>query len=82
MTFNYTLSAVMTMGHKIAGSIREKFNTYKAALSVGLKKAWKIAKGLLQHMEVESLKVINEDLGQEFAQRCMGNILEEVQLTC
>jgi hypothetical protein len=77
MTINYTLSAVMTMGHKIASSVREKHATYKQALSHGLRKAWKIAKGLLPHVEVESVKVITEDVGQEFAQRCMGNIVDE-----
>jgi hypothetical protein len=78
MKINYTLSAIMTMGHKIASSIREKHATYKQALSHGLKRAWKIAKGLLPHVEVESAKVITEDVGQEFAQRCMGNIVDEV----
>jgi hypothetical protein len=77
MTFNYTLSAIMKIGHKIAGSIREGFNTYKSALSVGLRKAWAIAKGLLPHVEVESAKVITEDVGQEFAQRCMENVVQE-----
>jgi hypothetical protein len=82
MTFNYTLSAVMTMGHKIASSVREKHATYKQALSHGLKRAWKIAKGLLPHVEVESAKVITEDVGQECAQRCMGNVVEKVQVAC
>jgi hypothetical protein len=77
MTFNYTLSAIMKMGHKIAGGVREKHATYRQALSSGLRKAWAIAKGLLPHVEVESVKVITEDVGQEFAQRCMGNIVEE-----
>lgn len=78
MTFNYTLSAIMTMGHKIASSVREKHATYKQALSSGLRKAWKIAKGLLPHVEVESVKVITQDAQEEFAQRCIGNIVEEV----
>jgi hypothetical protein len=77
MTFNYTLSAIMKMGHKIASSVREKHATYKQALSSGLKRAWKIAKGLLPHVEVESAKVITEDVGQEFAQRCMENVVQE-----
>ena len=78
MKINYTLSEIMTMGHKIASSVKEKHATYKQALSAGLKKAWKIAKGILPHVEVESAKVITEDVGQEFAQRCMGNLSEEV----
>ena len=82
MKINYTLRAIMTMGHKIASSVREKYATYKQALSSGLRKAWKIAKGLLPHVEVESAKVITEDVGQEFAQHCMGNIVEEVQMAC
>jgi len=82
MKINYTLSAIMTMGHKIASSVREKYATYKQSLSAGLKRAWKIAKGLLPHVEVESAKVITEDVGQEFAQHCMGNIVEEVQMAC
>lgn len=82
MTVNYTLSAIMKMGHKIAKSVLGEYATYKQALSVGLKKAWKIAKGLLPHVEVESMQVINDDLGQEFAQRCMGNVIEEEVIAC
>jgi hypothetical protein len=77
MTFNYTLIAIMKMWHKIASIVREKHATYKQALSSGLKRAWKIAKGLLPHVEVESAKVITEDVGQEFAQRCMENVVQE-----
>lgn len=78
MKINYTLSAIMKMGHKIAKSVLEEYDTYKQALSVGLKKAWKIAKGILPQVEVESMRIINEDVQQEFAQRCMGNVVGEV----
>jgi hypothetical protein len=77
MKITYSLNAIMRMGHKIASSVRHMNDTYKKALSHGLKRAWKIAKGLLPHVEVESAKVITEDVGQEFAQRCMGNIVDE-----
>lgn len=77
----YTKSWIMKKAHSIAASVRGEYATYKAALSVGLRKAWKIAKLSLQFMEVEKVEVINEDLGQEFAQRCMGNIVGEV-LAC
>lgn len=64
MTFNYTLSWVMTTGHKIAGTVREAFNTYKEALSKGLRKAWKMAKGEGQVLTIgQRLQVAMEQKG-------------------
>lgn len=74
MKINYSLSAIMKMGHKIASSVRQSSDTYKAALSTGLKKAWKVAKGLLPHVEVESIAVINEDIQLRWAHQCLGNV--------
>ena len=76
MTFNYTLSWVMKNGHKIASAIREKCNTYREALSLGLRKAWKTAK--LSMAFNECAKVVHEDVQQEWAQSCLGNVEVEV----
>lgn len=47
----YNISEIMRMGHKIARDIRERFESYKAALSHALKEAWKIAKGVITWVE-------------------------------
>lgn len=72
MTFNYTLSAIMTMGHRIAKSLG--LDIYREALSKGLSKAWKISKGLLPHIQVEEAKVVHEDVQQNWAHSCLGNV--------
>lgn len=78
MTINMKRSWVMQQGHKIAKSILNEFDTYKEALSVGLRKAWKIAKGLLPNVEVEKEKVVHEDVQQEWAYSCIGALEVEV----
>jgi hypothetical protein len=77
MKITYSLRHIMKLAHREASKIRKMCGTYREALSKGLHKAWKVAKGLLPYVEVESAKVITEDVGQEFAQRCMGNIVQE-----
>tara|TARA_Y100000114_G_C11696818_1_gene296421 strand:- start:650 stop:904 length:255 start_codon:yes stop_codon:yes gene_type:complete len=83
MKINYTLSAIMTMGHKIASSIRNTYNQYKNALSAGLKKAWKIAKLSQEWNEItECPQVAHEDIQENWAQRCLGNVgNEQCELT-
>lgn len=74
MKFNYTLSAIMKMGHKEASRVRDVCNTYREALSKGLRKAWKIAKLSLQFMSFEKNDVITEDINEQWAQQCLGNV--------
>jgi hypothetical protein len=74
MTFNYTLSAIMTIGHREASKVRTTCNTYREALSKGLRKAWKLAKLSLQWMSFEKDEVITEDVNEQWAQQCLGNV--------
>lgn len=75
MKINFTLSAVMTMGHKIAKGIRNMYETYRQALSEGLKKAWKTAKLSQQWNEItERPQVVHEDTQENWAQICLGNV--------
>lgn len=47
----YNISKIMRMAHQIARDIREKFETYREALSIGLATAWKVAKGIVVLVE-------------------------------
>ena len=69
----------MKKGHEIASDIRSTVNTYKEAISKGLKEAWGIAKGILTSVEnkmVEKEHVVHEDIQQNWAQSCLGNVGE------
>jgi hypothetical protein len=77
---NYNRSEIMNRAHELAILDRADYNTYREALSAGMKQAWEEAKrGMVR--TVEKPIIIKKDVELEFAQHCLGNI-EGVDVAC